>query len=199
MPEACRGQWSLHHLTNVPGYITYKKAIGPRFGFAYLFNEKTVIRGGYGILYTTGGGDRSTRGSMVQGWNSDNVIGVGSTAGYAGLDPAFTFAGGWPASRFPAPPFLTPTYGLSLAPHPLYPTDNRIPQIQNATIGIQRELPGQILLDVAWVWTKGQNLVSRLDCCNVMPTNDMSYGTQLTDQIGTPTEPSSPSRSGYAG
>src|SRR3989454_591183 len=30
---------------------TYKKAFGPRVGFAYKINEKTTLRGGYGIFY----------------------------------------------------------------------------------------------------------------------------------------------------
>ena len=29
----------------------YKKAFGPRIGFAYSINDKTVLRGGYGIFY----------------------------------------------------------------------------------------------------------------------------------------------------
>lgn len=31
------------------------KAFGPRIGLAYALNDKTVIRTGYGILYTAGG------------------------------------------------------------------------------------------------------------------------------------------------
>src|SRR5207245_8244133 len=30
---------------------TYRKAFGPRVGFAYSINDKTVLRGGYGIFY----------------------------------------------------------------------------------------------------------------------------------------------------
>ena len=30
---------------------TYTKAFGPRLGFAYSINDKTVLRGGYGIFY----------------------------------------------------------------------------------------------------------------------------------------------------
>ena len=38
---------------------TYMKNFGPRFGFAYSINPKTVVRGGFGMLYTAGGAQRS--------------------------------------------------------------------------------------------------------------------------------------------
>ena len=78
--------------------------------------------------------------------NSDNVIGVDNTTGWSGLDPAFTFAGGWPAKNVShLRPSSLQLMDLTAAPDPFYLL-TRIPQIQNATISIQRELPGQISL-----------------------------------------------------
>lgn len=149
----------------------WTKGFGPRAGLAYAFNDKTVLRMGYGILYTLGGGQRSTRGSMVQGFNSQNLIGEDASSGYVGLLPSFDLNAGWPASRFPAPPFISPSYGLGGSPHPIFPGDGRPPMIQNWTIGIQRQLPGQILFDVAYVGTQGTHLVSRLSPTNETPTS----------------------------
>src|SRR4030095_8246010 len=47
---------------------TYPWAFGPRFGFAYAFNPKTVIRGGWGITYGALGGF--------------NYIGAGNSLGF---------------------------------------------------------------------------------------------------------------------
>ncbi len=43
-------------------------------------------------------------------------------------------------------------------------------KFRTAAFSIQRQLPGQILLDVGYVWTKGTHLSSRLMNSNVVPT-----------------------------
>ncbi|MEW5974182.1 MAG: TonB-dependent receptor [Acidobacteriota bacterium] len=168
------------------GAETYKKAFGPRFGFAYGINDQTVVRGGYGILYSTTGAHRSHRGLYVQGFNSVNILGLDTSTGYPGLLPAFTLSGGWPESRFPAPPFVSPSYGLTGSPRPIFPGDGRPADIQNWTLGIQRQLPGNILVDLAYVGTKGTHLSSRLGTTNVMPTQYLSLGSLLFANIGDP-------------
>ena len=165
---------------------TYKKGFGPRFGFAYAINDNTVLRGGYGILYSTTGAQRSSRGSYVQGFNSVNVLGVDTSTGFPGLLPAFTLSGGWPASEFPVPPFISPSYGLKTAPHPIFPGDGRPADIQNWTLSIQRQLPAHILLDVAYVGTKGTHLSSRVAPGNVVPTQYLSFGDLLFQGIDKP-------------
>ncbi len=155
----------------------WTKGFGPRAGLAYALNDKTVLRMGYGILYTLGGAQRSHRGLYLQGYNSDNLLGEDASAGYAGLQPSFTLDAGWPASNFPAPPFLSPSYGLGGAPHSVFPGEGRPPMIRNWTLGIQRQIPGQILLDVAYVGTQGNHLPSRLMPGNVTPTKYLSDPT----------------------
>src|SRR5439155_4033782 len=152
------------------GARTFTRGLGPRIGIAYSLNDKTVIRTGYGILYTTGGAQRGTRGLYLQGFNSVNIQPIVN----GGLDPAFTFAAGWPASNIPAPPFIDPRYGFNSGPHPIYSGDGRGPDIQNWNFAIQRQLPGQVLLDVGYVGTKGTHLVSRVLPTNVMPTHFMT-------------------------
>ena len=169
------------------GAEEYKKAFGPRFGLAYAISDKTVLRSSYGILYSTTGAHRSHRGGgYLQGFNSVNLLGADASTGSPGLVPAFTLSAGWPSSRFPAPPFVSPSYGLTSAPRPIFPGAGRPADIQNWTLGIQRELPGTILLDVAYVGTKGTHLSSRLGTTNVMPTQHLGFGDLLFKQIGDP-------------
>lgn len=58
---------------------TYWKNFGPRLGFAYSLDTKTVVRGGFGIVYSHGGG---TGGSG----------GAGTGTGQAGFTNTTTFA-----------------------------------------------------------------------------------------------------------
>src|SRR4029453_13466083 len=54
---------------------TYKGAFGPRVGFAYAYNDKTVLRGGYGIMYTrrgaVGGRENARTGTGFTGINAN--------------------------------------------------------------------------------------------------------------------------------
>jgi hypothetical protein len=162
------------------GATAFTKGFGPRIGLAYAINNKSVLRAGYGILYTTGGAERSSRGCCyLQGFNSTNDLGEDLSTGFTGLLPSFNLSSGWPASQFPAPPFISPSYALKGAPHPIYPGDGRPPDIQNWSFGLQRQMPGQILLDVAYVGTAGHHLVSRL-----MPTNALNTSYLFDPTIG---------------
>lgn len=168
---------------------TDTKAFGPRVGFAYAFNDRTVIRSSYGILYSAGGGYRPFGSNWTQlGFSSSNAVPEDVSTGFTGALPAFTLAGGWPASNFTPPPFLNPSYQNGQGPPTFgaYPGDGNLPYIQNWTFDVQRELPGQIVLDMAYVGTKGTHLSSRLMNTNAMPTSDLQYQSLLFDNIAAP-------------
>jgi hypothetical protein len=134
-------------------YDTDWSNVGPRFGFAFAVNPKTVIRGGYGIMYSYG----------LEGGSS---VGEAQTTNYTasvdgGNTPTNYFQTGSPFSTG----LIAPT-GNSLG----LLTDvgnggvqvdfpgRKIPMEQLVSLGFQRELPGQMVLDARYAG----NFTSRL-------------------------------------
>jgi len=145
--------------SNRSNYGTDFKDLGPRFGLAYQVFNKTVIRGGYGIFY-------STVRSGAAGTGPTGYQGYDQTTNWYALNPS---DGATPFGRlsnpFPNgvkyPPGnslgLLNDIGLSAAgPIPLIDTVN--PYEQSWSFGIQRELPSNILLDVSYIGKKGTHL-----------------------------------------
>jgi hypothetical protein len=124
-------------------YNTDWSNIGPRFGFAYQINSKTVLRGGYGIMYSYG----LEGGSSVGETQSTSY--TASTDG--GNTPTGNFNTGSPFSSG----LLKPT-GNTLG----LETDlgnggvqvdfpgRKIPIEQIMSLGFQRALPSSMVLDV---------------------------------------------------
>ena len=163
------------------GVDQFNKGFAPRFGLAYSLNDQTVVRAGYGLFWAAGGYIRAIRGQYIQGYNSFN-----SRNSPDGITPTFVLQEGWPASRFPAPPFIDPRYGFNSGVHILDRDDAHPPYLQNWTLNIQRQLPGQILLDLAYVGNKGTRLQSRLMPTNQMDPRYLSFGDLLFKDIADP-------------
>jgi len=175
------------------------KAFGPRIGLAYALNDKTVLRGGYGILYTAGGGYRSIGNSFEQqGYSVSNSVNEdASVPGATGLLPGIVpgnssyhmiLSNGWPASLLPVPPFISPSTGIGQGPPAFgsFPGDGNLPYIGTWDLDLQRDLPGHILFDVAYVGTKGTHLTSRLMNTNATPSSALQYGPLLSTGIADP-------------
>ena len=162
----------------------YWGAWGPRAGAAYQLNNNTVIRAAYGIYYT-----------------------ALKVSNFANTDSAGFFAPGykWPAnpneqtpgvipSQVPAypgvpPPIISPTAlnglnggGGAATGGPVFLPSRlaRPGAVQNWTLDVQRQLPGQWLVDVAYVGNHGAHLQSLLKDPNVGPVSALSYGSCLT-------------------
>ncbi len=170
------------------GVNTYYNDLSPRIGLAYALNDKTVIRAGYGIFYAQGNANRLYGTAFVQGWNGT----VDLTSPNNGLTPAFV----WGKDTLPAfKPNLTSTAfnGLGTPLHSagslieLDPTDGLSPYMQNYTFDVERELPGQMVLSVAYVGNKGTHLASRLMPWDKMPPQYLSLGNINVDVSGTAT------------
>jgi hypothetical protein len=127
-------------------------AFGPRFGFAYRLNDRTALRGGYGMYFaavTFGQG-----GQPILGFEAGNSA-PNLTNGFS---PAFQFDNGFPRDRVRFPPFIDPTFANGTAPVG-YPKDGLVmPRYQNWSFTIQRQLTDTMVLDTSYVANRGTRL-----------------------------------------
>jgi hypothetical protein len=145
---------------------TPKKNFAPRLGFSYTYNPATVLRGGYGIQYAQynreGGENNLT-------YNGPDVV----NAAVNNPSPFVTPIGSnlcTSDTQVQSGCFRQTQQGYSNVLtssayfNPLNVTSRYIPPnnttgyVQNYFIGIQRNLPGAILLDIAYVGNKSTHL-----------------------------------------
>jgi hypothetical protein len=134
-----------------------KNKFGPRVGFAYQYNEKTTIRGGYGVLWAPA---IFNLGPTVDGYGALGFSAV--------TNMVTTLDGGLTPANFLSNPFpnglLRPTGNslgqLTQAGQPLTFVDqNReAAYLQQYSLDIQRELPANIALTVGYVGSRGTSL-----------------------------------------
>lgn len=183
--------------TGLPGRIEYAgldygrsafepvyNNFGPRVGMALdVFGDgTTVLRAGYSIFYP-------------QIFYRDFF---GSTAGFANTVtayqppnnntnlPAFQFRDGLP---------FTPTEPLGAALGPSFllsqgvnwdQGNEKVPMSQQWTVSLQRQLPGQWLVDAAYSANQGSNFVANGYDFNQLDPQYQSLGLSLQDQVANP-------------
>jgi hypothetical protein len=159
---------------------TYHKDFGPRVGFAWspeFMHQKTVIRGGAGIIYGALVYD-DFGGSMITGYTA-----TPSTNSPNGFDPAFDIDAGMPT--FTPPPDLDPGYfnGTHVAGSYITKTAGKPTTLYNWNIEVQHQLADDLLLTVGYIGNHAQNLESNLLNPNNEPPSDFALGDALTSGI----------------
>ena len=148
-------------------------ALAPRVGISWSpFGNKTVIHIGYGIsfdpiaTYTAAAAANSLPGLAYTCTASTN----GSTTPGCGSVPNVRLSQGFP-STLPPPSGVKPSSFLSPPPQLLGSAPNTVvidPNMKQATVhqwnvSIQHQLPGDMVLQVAYVANRGERLYSQLD------------------------------------
>jgi hypothetical protein len=131
-------------------FDTNWKKFSPRFGFAYTpFNDnRTVVRGGYGIFVlpvNTIGGTPFAQGPWSQSLTYQTLD--------SGVTFPLTLSTAFPAYSARGPLVLTTATGVSWLPR-----NYSIPYSQQWSFNVQRELPSRILVEIGYVGTKGNHL-----------------------------------------
>lgn len=151
-----------------------KNNLQPRLGFAYKWNDKTVIRGGTGVY---------TSPFVIAGVNQ---IGYSQTTPFTasqdrGLTFQSTLSNPYPLGVLrPAGNSLGPNTFLGQSLNRFAPLDRRNGQLLRYLVNVQRELPGQWLLEAGYVGSRGYDLTTDLELNNV-PSQYLSL-SRLRDQ-----------------
>ncbi len=139
-----------------------KRVFAPRFGFAFRpFNDdKTVVRGGYGVFFDSAEGREIdgaadifpyvSRGNYVQSLGQANLITTDR------LFPDF-------ASAKVATPAANTFLAVNISPEP------RNPYVQQWSLGVQRSLTQKTTLELNYIGTKGTHLLMRRNIAQARP------------------------------
>lgn len=153
---------------------TYKKAISPRFGFAWApaaFKTRTVFRGGYGIFY--GPLQYTDSGSqMMQGW-----LGTPNFFNTDNFTPGFALDSGYP--YFAPPPTLDPSYVNGSNPYYIAPNYGRVSMTQSWSLQIQQQLGTDLIVTAGYTGQRSTHLRSALLNMNNMGVQYFALGDTL--------------------
>lgn len=174
-------------LNGFPTAVTNQNSdkFGPRVGFAYALNNKTSIRGGYGLF-----------------WNPFS-FGLQSPIGYTQSTPynnglaSVSNAGAIPtgnlANPFPSGPL--PIVGNALGEEAaigqaltVYDNNSRSTRVHQYSFDIQRELPDSIIIAAGYSGSITHDLIQGTASINIdqLPDKYLALGTQLKSSVPNP-------------
>lgn len=125
--------------------VTDTDAVAPRFGFAYRINEKTVVRGGYGIQYFQP--PYSLMGLTPTAFGSV----VGAPSGFTVAAPFPTLFAGLTTPPVTTASALTNGLPAGNTPATLLQRNIETPYVQNYSLQVQREFYWGSMLSIGYV------------------------------------------------
>jgi hypothetical protein len=160
---------------------------GPRVGFAYSMDDKTVIRGSYSRSF----------GSLVSVTGSTHNMGFTLTQTFPnqtnGIQPTFLLNQGMPP--WTAPPFINPSVSNGASVSWWQGQEaSRLPETNNFNLSIQRQISSSSVLEVSFNRVVGSHLQAQLlDYNQINPSYLTAFGNiqqstaVLNSQVGSAT------------
>jgi hypothetical protein len=156
--------------------------LAPRLGFAYSFDNKTVIRGGFGLYFAP----------LLYGFNGSNTIAEG-TLGYSvsALPDAPCPACRRPdfdsirqarffLSSYPGPPPVDPAgQFIGSGGIDFFDPNFKTGRTAQWSVDVQRELPANFAVSVGYIGHKGDRLKSNFARLNALPLDALKLGFPL--------------------
>jgi hypothetical protein len=155
---------------------------GPRFGFAYTINPKTVIRGGYGLFWAP------------LSFSLQSSFGYTATTNYVasndgGATPANSLSDPFPAGVLqPSGNTLGLMAGIGGQSISAYDANARSTRVHQYSVDLQRELPTGLALVAGFAGSTTQNLIQGTPSINInqLPDQYLSMGSKLASKVANP-------------
>ncbi|MBI4910646.1 MAG: TonB-dependent receptor [Acidobacteria bacterium] len=131
-----------------------KRVFAPRLGFAYrpFSDDKTVVRGGFGVFFDSAEGREIDGASDIYPYvsrlSTNQTLGQANPLTTNQMFPPVSFSGA-------VNPATNSFLAVSMSPQP------RNPYVQQWSFGIQRALTGDTTIEVNYIGNKGTNLLTR--------------------------------------
>ena len=158
---------------------------GPRLGFAYAVNNRTVVQAGFSLSFLDGGAYEYGTSKVAVSYG--NLLqGSFNRASTGGVNPGY---GSWDAQQLPAPSSATinPSLGIGSTIRAFDPKiDGKAPYVQQWNLQIQRQLPFNLFFNVAYVGNRTVHLPGQLNPINQPDPSILRYGALLTKNINDP-------------
>jgi hypothetical protein len=159
-----------------------RNKFGPRFGFAYSLNPKTVIRGGYGLFWAP------------LSFGLQSTFGYTATTSYVasndgGATPANSLSNPFPNGVLqPAGNTLGLTAGIGGQSISAYDSLARSTRVHQYSLDVQRELPKVLALLAGFSGSSSRHLIQGTPSINVNQLADpyLSMGTKLASKVANP-------------
>lgn len=166
---------------------TYWKEFGPRIGLAYKVSEKMVVRAGYAMTNTPPIANNWGYGAFTFGYNGN--VNVPAGTGPTGFvdDPSLYLSQPFPNLKSPLPN-KDPSSANFTTGSTTAPDANRPGYVQNYNFTIQYQLPGQTVLEAAYIGNKGTRVWggtpgSGFTELDGLPTRLLAMGDVLNDPV----------------
>jgi hypothetical protein len=158
-------------------------AFAPRLGVAYAVDDKTVVRGGYGLFYTQAFYPGWGGGMSLDGFNPS----VAFNSSVGGYDPAFYLDNGFPAYSKAENISLTADNGKG-GPNYRPAFANHLSYMQQWNLTIEHKFGQKSFASVAYVASKGTHLPSAMQPLNVLNPSLLSMGASTLNAVFAPNQ-----------